>query len=163
MGGEQEDLGLAPTGRLTVHETARSGLARLAAGAAVLAVVVTLVLLLVRSCRSDEERLREIVDDARDALVEHRSDDFLAYFAPDVTYRSKHVRADLERDVARWNELRMLRVTIQETVVEVTGPQASIRLRCDVGDIFRTYQTVAVDLRAERRDGTWVVTSFDWK
>lgn len=146
-----------------MHDTARSGLVRLVAGVAAVALVVVLVLLAVRGCRSDEERLRETVDDARDALVEHRADDFLAFFATDVVYRQKHGRKELERDLARWNEFKLLRIAIQEAVIDVTGPDASIRLRCDAGDVFRTYQTVAVELRAAKREGTWLVTSFDWK
>ncbi|MCE9634186.1 MAG: hypothetical protein K8T90_00645 [Planctomycetes bacterium] len=146
-----------------MHDTARRGLVRLIGGVAGVAGIVFLVLLILRSCRSDEERLRETVDDARDALVEHRADDFLAFFAEDVTYRHKQARKDLERDLARWNEFKLLRITIQEAAIDVTGREASIRLRCDAGDIFRTYQTVAVELHAEKREGAWLVTSFDWK
>ena len=57
----------------------------------------------------------------------------------------------------------MLRITIQESAIDLAGSEATIRLRCDAGDIFRTYQTVAVELHAEKREGTWVVKSFDWK
>jgi hypothetical protein len=147
-----------------MHDSAVRGLRRLLAGVAVLALLVVAVLLLGRGCRTEKERLSAAVDDARDALVEHREQDFLAFFAPEVRYRGKAGRKDLERDLHRWVvEFRVGRVAIQERDIAIDGDRATIRLRCDVGTPFQSIQQATVDLAAEKRDGAWLVTSFDWK
>ena len=146
-----------------MHDSARRGLLRLLAGAGALLFVVVAVVLLMRGCKSEAERVSEAVDAARDALVERRPDDFLAFFAPEVRYHVKKDRKALEKDVAQWVEARVGRVSILERKITVDGTSAQIHLRCEAGMIFGDGMPVAVDLEAENRDGTWQVVSFDWK
>ena len=146
-----------------MHESTRRGLVRLLRGVAFLAAAIVLVVLAARGCRSEEERVSDAVDAARDALVDRQRDEFLAFFDAEVKYHGKKGFRDLSHDVDRWIEARALRVTILERTIEVQGDRATIRLRCDVGDILRSYLQVAVDLEAVKRDGEWKVVVFDWK
>lgn len=146
-----------------MHDSAVRGLRRLLVGAGLLVVFVAAALLLGRGCKSETERVSEAVDAARDALVDRRKEDFLAFFAPEVRYRGKSAMKDLQRDLDRWIEVRVGRVTILERQIAVDGERATIRLRCDVGNVLQSWREVTVDLAAEKRDGAWVVTSFDWK
>lgn len=147
-----------------MHESARRGLRTLVAGAGVLALIVIAIVALLRGCRSDEEIVSAAVDDARDALVERDADAFMEFFGADVTYRGSGGHDALARDVARWTrEMRGGRITIVERRIDMDGDGARISLRCDVGNILQTFLTVDVTLLAERREGRWLVTRFDWK
>ena len=146
-----------------MHETARRGLQRVLTGAGVLLLLILGVVFGLRSCTTEEERVSQAVDDARDALVERRAEDFLSFFAEDLHYRKKDTRKELERDLRRWMEARIGRIAILERTITVNGDQASIRLRCDVGNVLQTYLTVDVDLTAEKVEDRWLVKQFDWK
>ena len=146
-----------------MHETARRGLLRLLGGAAALAVLVVRVLTVVRGCRSEVERISETVDEARDALVERRRDDFLSHFSLDVKYRQRGGRKDLERDVDQWIAYHVGQISILDRTIDVTGTSATIRLRCEVGNVLTGFQPVLVDLAAEKGDDAWRIARFDWK
>ena len=146
-----------------MHDSARRGLVRLLAGAGAVIVLVLAVVLLVRGCKSEEERLSEAVDDARAALVERRGEDFLEFFAPEVRYHVKKDRKALEKDLATWIDARVGRVSILERNIAIDGDRATIALRCDAGMIFGDGMPVSVELEAEKQSGAWRVVSFDWK
>jgi ketosteroid isomerase-like protein len=131
----------------------------LVAAGAVLAVLVYALLPV-----SDEKRIAEAIDDARDALVEHRPEDFLAFFDDPVDYRQGGDRARLARDVDRWVKARIGRVTLLSRDISVTGDTALVALRCDVGNALQSLGTVDVRLLAVKDgEGNWRVRRFDWK
>ena len=146
-----------------MHESARRGLVRLLAGVGVLAAAILLVVLVSRGCKSEEERIWDRVDDARDALTDKDREAFLSFFAPDVHYQRSGDFTSLGRDLDRWIQLRVMRVTIVDRKLEVSGDTAKIRLRCDVGNVLQSYTQVDVDLDAEKREGEWQVVHFSWK
>jgi hypothetical protein len=146
-----------------VQPSARRALLRVVVGVAALAAFVALALLVARAFRSDEERISEAVDDARDALVDRDREAFLAWFAPEVRYLAKGDRKALESDLDRWIAGRIGRVTLLERQIEVAGDAAKIRLRCDVGHLFQSFRVVDVTLDAVRTDDGWKVTSLDWR
>jgi len=144
-----------------VHVTARRGLLRLLTGVGVLALVVVVALLVLRSCRSDEERISDLVDEGRDALVDRNREAFLAFFADDVVYRGKPDRKGLERDLDRYIDARVVRVSVGEREITVDGDTATARLGVDVGYLFQEGRRTQVDVRFERQDGEWRVVSLD--
>lgn len=147
-----------------MHETAWRGLRRLLAGVVVLGVLVAGVKCVAHLMRSEEERIAEAVDSARDALVEFEREEFLEFFADEVTYKGKDRRAALERDLDRWiKEIRIGRVTILEKRIDVRGDDATIHLRCDFGTLFQSLRVVDVVLEAVKTPEGWKCTAFDWK
>ena len=141
-----------------------SHIGRWALGAVVAATVVALVL---RSCKSDEEILSDSVNDARDALTAGDRAGFLTFFAPQIAYQKKHGRKELERDLDRWIEAKVVRVVILERKIAVDHAAgvatATIHLRCAVGAGMESIGEVGVDLSAEKTDDHWMATSFSWK
>jgi hypothetical protein len=142
--------------------TGRTLLGALAAAAAIVVVV--------RSCKSDEQRLSEMVDAAREALDERRPDDFLARFADPLAYRAGRGRAELRQDLDRFLEIGIGRVEILERKIvvgadgDIDGAEtATIDLRCRIAAGMESLAEVAVALRAAKRDGDWIVTRFTWK
>lgn len=133
---------------------------------AVIALVAA-AMLVRRWMRTDEEILSDAVDEARSALVDHRKEDFLSFFADEVRYRAKGTRADLERDFDRWVEFRLGRVDVLSRGIEVLrsaeGDRATLRLTVDVGVSVQFRRTVEVDLEAAKGADGWRVDSFDWK
>jgi hypothetical protein len=133
----------------------RTLLALLAAAVAVAVVVGT--------CKSDEERISDAIDDARDALDERRREDFMAFFADPLVYRSRRGRADLERDVENFCAPGYYRIDVLGRQIRVDGDSAAIELRCRVRAATEPLGEVTADLTAEKRDGEWIVTRLDWK
>lgn len=146
-----------------MQPSARRALRRLVLGVVALTALLAAVAFVRHLLRSDEERLSEAVDEARDALVEREREAFLGWFAPEVRYRETRDRAALESDYETWARARVGRVTIVERKIEVDGTRATIRLRCDVGHVFQTFRTVDVTLEAAKTEDGWRVTSFDWR
>lgn len=142
--------------------TRRTLLGALAAAAAVVVVV--------RTCKSDEQRLSEMVDSAREALDERRPDDFLVHFADPLAYRAGRGRVELRGDLDRFLQLGVGRVEILERKIDVGAAAdvdgtatARIDLRCRIAAGRERLAEVTVSLAAEKRDGEWIVTRFDWK
>jgi hypothetical protein len=133
-------------------------------GAFVVALVMGLGLTLRWFMRSDYQRISDAIDDARDALVERRDDDFLGFFTDEVVYQDKGSLAAIERDVARWHELSVLKVYVLEREIEVDGHEAAISLVVAAGQGITQWGQVDVDLEAEKdEDGGWHVRSFSWR
>lgn len=132
--------------------------------------VVTAVVLLVGlavtigSCWfSEEARIERMVETARDDLVENRGEAFLAHFAEDVRYQGGKTKADLTRDLARWQASGRLRIYLRETLVEVDATGADVELQVAVGLSILQAVPIQVILRVDRDDdGGYLVTRFDW-
>ena len=129
------------------------------------ALIAILVLLYGLSCafRSDEEVIEDMVDEARDALVERRGDDFLAFFRPDVVYRDGHDFEALRHEVARWNSQGVGRVWIRERKVTVLEDSGRVELTVAVGASMLQTMPVEVTLELEREGDGWRVSRFQWK
>jgi hypothetical protein len=133
-------------------------------GVVVVALVIGLALTLRWFMRSDYQRISDAIDDARDALVERRDDDFLRFFTEDVVYQDKGSLAAIERDVGRWHELSVLKVYVLEREIEVDGYEAAISLVVAAGQGITQWGQVDVELEAEKgEDGEWHVRSFSWR
>ena len=132
--------------------------------ALLVAFVVALALTLRWFMRSDYQRLSDAVDDARDALVEHRDDDFLAFFTEDVAYQDRSSLAALTRDLARWQDMSVLKVYVLDREIEVDGFEGTLKLVVAAGQGVTHWGQIDVDLVAEKgADGEWRVRSFSWK
>lgn len=131
---------------------------------AVVAAVVVLALFLRWVLRSDAQRVSEAVDDARDALVEARDDDFLAFFTEDVAYQGGGDLASLRADLARWHRAGISQVYVLERDIEVRRPEADVRLVVAVGPELLQIARVDVDLVAVKdEEGRWRVRAFSWR
>lgn len=126
-------------------------------------VAAAAIVVVVRTCKSDEERLSEMVDAGREALDDRRRDDFLALFADPLVYRTRRGRAELEKNVDDFFALGVGRVEILSRRIQVDGEAAAITLRSRISAGMEALAEVDVSLAAEKRDGTWLVTRFDWK
>ena len=114
--------------------------------------------------RSDWQKLSDAVDEASDALVEQRDEDFLAFFTDDVVYRKKSSLAALEHDLKRWHQIGIVRLIVIEREIEVIGDEADIALVVAAGQGYLQLAPVDVDLDAVKgEDGVWRVRSFSWK
>jgi hypothetical protein len=131
----------------------------------VIAVVAAVVLFFaVRACFPNrQERLRKFIDRGREALADHREDDFVAAFDPSVRYQGGNGIADVRRDFKRYvaNGLGEVNVVGQHETLDATG--ADVRLDVLFVAGLRPVAQAAVTLRAEDGDGTWRVTALSWK
>jgi hypothetical protein len=133
-------------------------------GAVVIALFVVVSMSLRWFLRSDHQRISEAVDDARDALVELRDDDFLAVFTDDLVYRGDRDIVALRRDLASWRAAAIGSVIIVEKEIEVDGHEADVTLLVAAGQSVIQLGQVEVELEAEKgEDGEWRVRRFDWK
>ena len=121
------------------------------------------IALVVRSCKSDEQILSEMLDDGREALIAGRRADFLAIFSPDVVYQKKKGRKELERDVDTFIETKVVGVAILQRKIEVNGFSAQIHLRCEFGAQGQSLGESEVDVTVEKGESEWKVTTFSWK
>ncbi len=111
--------------------------------------------------RGEAARLEEEIASARLALVEGRSEDFLAAFSPDVAYQRGQAYSDLVGAVAAWKRSGIRSLTILSQDVNVDGEDAGARLAVVVGPVFRGI-TVDVDLAFRKQAAGWRVTRFRW-
>lgn len=130
---------------------------------AVVVVVLGLVLSIGSCYFSEEARIERVIDAARDDLAEGRGPEFLAHFADDVRYQGSQGRAELERDLARWQSAGRLRLYLRETRIEVDEGGADVELEVLVGLSLLQTAPVQVRMRVDRSgDGPYRVTRFDW-
>jgi hypothetical protein len=115
-----------------------------------------------RATRSEEARVSELVDQARDDLVAGR-ERFLDRFAPDVVYRGRLDHAALARDFQRWREAGYLQAVVAEREVEVEGDTARVALVVDVLSGLRDLGRHSVRLVARKVDGEWRVVELSWQ
>ena len=128
----------------------------------IVVAVLALVLLVGRLLQDDADRLSDRIDEARDALVDARDEEFLACFADDLVYRRTRDKGALRADLARWHGSGRAGVRITDRRVAVEGDRATARLRVFVG--FATSGVaVTVDLEFLRTDDRWLATAFDWR
>ena len=116
--------------------------------------------------RSDAARIRESVHDARDALLEKRDEDFLAFFTADVSYQGKGDATRLRRDLARWHEMGLGHVTVVDPTMEldVREDDADVTFDVLVGHGLLELGQVEVTLAIVREDdGEFRVQSFSWR
>ena len=129
-----------------------------------IAAVIVVALFLRWAFRSDAQILSDAIDEARDALVEKRDDDFLAFFSPEVTYQGRGDAASLRRDLARWHAVGISEVFVVSREIDLDGDEADIRLVVVVGPELLRIDVVNVDLEAEKdAGGEWRVRAFSWK
>ena len=129
-----------------------------------IALLVVLALFLRWALRSDFQILSDSIDEARDALVEKRDEDFLAFFSPDVAYQGGGDLDSLQRDLVRWHRLGISEVFILSRDIELEAGDASIRLVVAVGSGLVRIARVDVDLEArEDAEGRWRVRTFSWR
>jgi len=132
--------------------------------AVVVSLLVVVSLALRWFLRSDHQRISEAVDDARDALVELRDDDFLAAFTDDLVYRGDRDIVALRRDLASWRAAAIGSVIIVEKEIVIDGHEADVTLLVAAGQSVIQLGQVEVALEAEKGpDDVWRVRSFDWK
>jgi len=130
----------------------------------VVALVVVGAFFLRWVLRSDAQRISDAVDEARDALVESRDADFLAFFTDDVTYQRGGDLAKLRHDLARWHGAGISEVFVVQRDVELRLPEADVHLVVAVGPELLEIARVDVDLVAVKGDdGIWRVRSFSWR
>jgi len=133
-------------------------------GAVVLALLLAGAVLLKWLLRSDWQKLSDAIDDASDALVEERDEDFLAFFTEDVVYRKGSDRAALERDLARWHQIGVVRLFVLDREIKVHDGDADITLVVAAGQGLLQMAPIDVELDAVKGDdGIWRVRSFGWK
>ncbi len=129
-----------------------------------IALLVALALFLRWALRSDAQVLSDSIDEARDALVENRDEDFLAFFAPDVAYQRGGNFDSLQRDLSRWHGYGISEVFILSREIELEDDGASIRLVVAVGSGLLQIARVDVDLEAQKdAEGEWRVRAFSWR
>jgi len=112
--------------------------------------------------KSDEERIADSIDAAREALHAGRDDEFLAWFTADVDYRDGGGTKGLRSDLARWRSRGRLRAFIGEPRIVVGEGTATVEL--DVGVGLSPIQTFPahVDLGLREEDQGWRVFRVAW-
>ncbi len=113
---------------------------------------------------SDEERIANAVDAARDALIEKRDADFLAFFADDLVYQKGKGHDQLERDLRRWRASGLSEAHIISREVEIDPDRvARISLQVSAGKGLLGLAQVTVEIEAAEVEGDdWRVRSFRW-
>lgn len=151
-------------GHVTLRRQGGSAL-RTLLGVAGLGLAVWLLVVFVGwLMRSDAARLSETIDDARDALVEGRDEEFLAYFEPELVYRGRHDFRKLEYDLQRWRQVNLSQVHIADRTIEVVGDTAEVKLVVVAGSGLIDLGRVDVRITAGKdAGGSWRVRAFDWQ
>ncbi len=135
-------------------------------GVAILAVVIAGAIFARWLLRTDWQRISDSVDDARDALVEQRDEDFLEFFTDDLVYLETSDRTALERDLARWHSMGLASVYVQSREIEIDGDDAQVTLTVFAGQSLILMKMGQVDVVLDvvkDADGAWRVRSFAWK
>jgi len=135
-------------------------------GAVVLVMVIAAAIFARWLLRTDWQRISDAVDDARDALVEERDEDFLGFFTDDLVYLETKDRAALERDLARWHGMGLASVYVQSREIELDGDEAQVTLTVFAGKSLILMKMGQVDVvldAVKDADGAWRVRSFAWK
>jgi hypothetical protein len=133
---------------------------RLLGGVAVLILIVWGVSKLFVS---DEERIAETIDAVRDALVEGRDDEFLAFFAPEVDYQGGKGMKGLRSDLSRWRRVGRLKAWIHAKEIQVGGDGATAVLQAAVGASLLQTMPVRVELGLHRTEDGWLIDRIQWK
>jgi len=113
---------------------------------------------------SDEERISDAVDAARDALIEKRDGDFLAFFGDDLVYQDGRGHDQLERDLRRWRAGGLSEAHIISRDIQIDPDRvARIRLVVSAGKGLLGLVQVTVEIEAaEVEQDDWRVRSFRW-
>lgn len=130
-------------------------------------IAVSFVLLVVAGwmlfASTPEQRIRDRIEDAREALVAAESETFLAFFTEDLEYRGRGDLDDLRSDLERWERSPIRSVHVVQSEIDVLGDEADVTLLVTVGPSLIRSRTVNVDLRVRFTDSGWVVDRFDWR
>jgi hypothetical protein len=112
--------------------------------------------------RTDEDRLSDAIDEAREALLSGRDDAFLAHFIPEVSYREGGGLAELRADLVRFRTSPIRRVEITERRIKVDGAEGDVRFSAELFAGIRPLGQVVVSIRTVKRDGQWRVARLSW-
>src|SRR5438132_8409252 len=93
-----------------------------------IALLIVLVVIVMKSCRSREDRLWEFVDGARDALVAGRDAEVMSAFDPSVVYQRNQGFAQVQRDYKLFQSTGIRDVKIQMREATMSGDGADVRM-----------------------------------
>ena len=127
---------------------------------------LVLVLFLRWFFRSDAQRISEAVEAARDALVQHDDEAFLAFFTPDLAYQGGGDLDRLRRDLGRWHEMGIRRAHIVDERIDAdpAAGRADVGLTVLVGHELLNLGHVEVVIDAVKdAEGDWRVRAFSWQ
>ncbi len=130
----------------------------------VLGGLLILALVVRRLFATDAQRIEDAIEEARDALVEHRSDDFMAFFRRDLVYQRDRGWDALRKDVARWEASGLRQVHVADRKIDVRDGSAAVELVVSASAGLYDVGTVRVTLAVFEDDaGDWRVREFRWE